>query len=104
MCHTVAMAATAHTDSATPASPIARPTPRPRGDWAAWGSEPARLPAAAKAVVATLLPGKAHPVPRRRVPELTPSLISDADLGALADVVGAHHASRADAVRLLHLG
>lgn len=98
------MAATAHTDSATPASPIARPAPRPRGDWDAWGSEPARLPAAAKAIVATLLPGKAHPVPRRQVPELTPSLISAADLGALADVVGAHHASRADAVRLLHLG
>ncbi|WP_342000820.1 FAD-binding oxidoreductase [Microbacterium sp. LWH7-1.2] len=102
------MAATVHTDSpgdpATPARPVAVPTPRPRGDWDAWGSEPARLPAAAKAIVATLLPGKAHPVPRRAEPVLTPSLLSDDDLAALAAVVGPGAASRDDAVRLLHLG
>ncbi|MEV4687700.1 FAD-binding oxidoreductase [Microbacterium sp. LWH3-1.2] len=102
------MAATVHTDSpgdpATPARPVAIPTPRPRGDWDAWGSEPARLPAAARAIVATLLPGKAHPVPRRAEPVLTPSLLPDDDLAALAAVVGADAASRDDAVRLLHLG
>lgn len=102
------MAATAHTDPPSdpspPARPLAVPAPRPRGDWDAWGSEPARLPAAAKAIVATLLPGKAHPVPHRAMPALTPSLLPDADLAALAVIVGDDHATRDDAVRLLHLG
>ncbi|MBW9110092.1 FAD-binding oxidoreductase [Microbacterium ureisolvens] len=102
------MAATAHTDSpgdpANPARALAIPTPRPRGDWDAWGSEPARLPAGAKAIVATLLPGKAHPVPHRAAPVLTPSLLPDDDLAALAAVVGADAATRDDAVRMLHLG
>ncbi|WP_426324314.1 FAD-binding oxidoreductase [Microbacterium sp. E-13] len=84
--------------------PLERPSPRPRGDWDAWGSEPARLPAAAKAIVATLLPGKAHPVARRQGPVLTPSRLTDADLGALAAVVGAENATRDDGVRRLHLG
>ena len=102
------MAATAHTDPpsdpSTPARPVAVPVPRPRGDWDAWGSEPARLPAAAKAIVATLLPGRAHPVPHRDRPVLTPSLLPDADLDVLAEIVGAANATRHDAVRMLHLG
>ena len=100
------MAATAHStpDPATPPRPLAVPAARPRGAWDAWGTEPARLPAAAKTIVATLLPGKAHPVLHRAAPALTPSLLSDADLTALADVVGADHATRDDAVRALHLG
>lgn len=102
------MAATVPTDSpsdpASPARPLAVPTPRPRGDWDAWGSEPARLPAAAKAIVATLLPGKAHPVPHRPAPVLTRSLLSDDDLAALAGIVGPDAATRDDAVRMLHLG
>ncbi|KQP69678.1 flavoprotein [Microbacterium sp. Leaf288] len=84
--------------------PLAVPTPRPRGEWDAWGSEPARLPTAAKAIVATLLPGKAHPVARRTAPVLTPSLLPDGDLAALAGVVGADAATRDDAVRMMHLG
>jgi alkyldihydroxyacetonephosphate synthase len=80
------------------------PTPRPRGAWDAWGSDAARLPAAAKAITATVLPGKAHPVRRRAVPALTPSLLSDADLDALAVVVGRDQVTRDDGVRLLHLG
>lgn len=54
--------------------------------------------------MATILPGKAHPVARRDRPVLTASLLSDADLEALADIVGAEHATREDAVRSLHLG
>ncbi len=88
----------------TPGRPIAVPAPRPRGDWDAWGSEPARLPAAAKAIVATLLPGKTHPVPHRDAPVLTPSLLPDDDLAALGDLVGPEAATRDDAVRTMHLG
>ncbi len=101
------MSATAHTDATSvPAipRPLAVPAPRPRGGWDAWGSEPARLPAAAKAIVATLIPGKAHPVPHRDAPTLTPSVVEDADLAALAAVVGSDNATRDDAVRALHLG
>ncbi|MFC8680971.1 FAD-binding oxidoreductase [Microbacterium ureisolvens] len=102
------MVATAHSDPAREPAPTRRPlavpSPRPRGAWDAWGTQPARLPAAAKAIVATLLPGKAHPVPRRAAPALTASLLTDADLADLAAVVGAEHATRDDAVRMLHLG
>jgi alkyldihydroxyacetonephosphate synthase len=102
------MAATAHTDTssdpAPPPRPLAVPAPRPRGRWDAWGDEPARLPAAAKAIVATLLPGKAHPVPHRASPVLAPSQLADADLDALAAIVGSAHATRDDAVRMSHLG
>lgn len=93
-------------DHPTPRAPrpLAVPAPHARGDWDAWGSESARLPAAAKAIVATLIPGKPHPVPRRARPTLTPSLITDDDLAALADAVGAEHVTRDDAVRALHLG
>lgn len=102
------MAAMAHTDppgdAAPPPRPLAVPIPRPRGAWDAWGSEAARLPAAARAIMATVLPGKTHPVRRRAVPALTPSLLSDADLDALAGVVGRDQVTRDDEVRLLHLG
>jgi len=102
------MAATVPTpppgDSAPSARPIEIPAPRPRGAWDAWGSTPAHLPAAAKAIVATLLPGKAHPVPRRETPALTATALSDDDLDALAAIVGAEHATQDDDVRLLHLG
>ncbi|MBW9093812.1 FAD-binding oxidoreductase [Microbacterium jejuense] len=82
----------------------ATPAPRERGPWDAWDPEPARLPAAARAIVATVVPGKAHPVPRRARPALTPSHLGDEDLVALTDVVGAGNATRDDDVRALHLG
>lgn len=82
----------------------ATPAPRERGPWDAWDPEPARLPAAARAIVATVVPGKAHPVPRRARPVLTPSHLGDEDLVALTDVVGAGNATRDDDVRALHLG
>ncbi|MGL4255480.1 MAG: FAD-binding oxidoreductase [Microbacterium sp.] len=95
------MTATAHSG---PPRPLAVPAPAARSEWDAWGTEPARLPAGAKALLATLVPGKAHPVPRRTAPVLTPSRLDDADLAALGAIVGAEHASTADAVRMLHLG
>jgi alkyldihydroxyacetonephosphate synthase len=95
------MTATAHSG---PPRPLAVPAPAARSEWDAWGTEPARLPAGAKALIATLVPGKAHPVPRRTAPVLTPSRLDDADLAALGAIVGAEHASTADAVRMLHLG
>jgi alkyldihydroxyacetonephosphate synthase len=91
-------------DAALGVRPLAVPAPRPRGDWDAWGATPARLPAAATAIVATLLPGRAHPVPRRQQPTLTPSLLPDDDLDALKALVGPEGATRDDAVRALHLG
>lgn len=101
------MVAPAHTDppsDAAPPRPLAVPTPRPRSSWDSWGTEPARLPSAAKAIVATLLPGKAHPVRRRAAPRLTPSLLSDADFDALAGILGDAHLTRTDEGRVLHLG
>ncbi|MET0813451.1 MAG: FAD-binding oxidoreductase [Microbacterium sp.] len=87
-----------------PPTPPSVPTPRARSDWDAWGTEPAHLPAAAKALIATLLPGKAHPVVRVARPALTPSRLEDADLDALRTAVGADHVTCDDAVRALHLG
>nr|WP_206687605.1 FAD-binding oxidoreductase [Microbacterium yannicii] len=101
------MVAPAHTDppgDAAPPRPLAVPTPRPRSSWDSWGTEPARLPPAAKAIVATLLPGKAHPVRRRAAPRLTPSLLPDADFDALAGILGDAHLTRTDEGRVLHLG
>ncbi|MFB8147759.1 FAD-binding oxidoreductase [Microbacterium sp. NPDC056003] len=95
---------TASASPGSPLRPLAVPEPRPRSAWDAWGAQPARLPAGAKAIMATLLPGRAHPVPRRDRPVLTPSRLSDADVAALADVVGGDHATRDDAVRTWHLG
>lgn len=96
------MSATAHTPARR--EPLARPAPRPRSAWDAWGTAPATLPAGARAVIATLLPGKAHPVPRRARPVLTPSRLDEADLAALRDAVGADHATADDDVRMWHLG
>ncbi|WP_442575107.1 FAD-binding oxidoreductase [Microbacterium sp. F51-2R] len=88
----------------SPTPPLAVPPPAKRSDWDAWGDEPARLPAGARALVSTVLPGKAHPVPRRVRPALTPSRLTDEDLAALGDLLGAVHATRDDDARLLHLG
>ncbi len=85
-------------------APLAVPAPRPRSDWDAWGAHTARLPAAARTILATLLPGKPHPIPRREAPVLTPSRLGEHDLEALAAIVGADHATRDDAERALHLG
>lgn len=85
-------------------SPIAVPTPRPRSDWDAWGTQPVRLPVGARALVATVLSGKAHPVPRRAIPLLSPSRLTDADLPGLAAVVGEANVTTDDALRLVHLG
>ena len=88
--------------SSTP--PLAIPAPAGRSDWDAWGDEPARLPAGARALVAAVLPGKAHPVPRRPHPALTPSRLTAEDLAALASAAGRGVATTEDDVRLLHLG
>ena len=88
--------------SSTP--PLAIPAPAGRSDWDAWGDEPARLPAGARALVAAVLPGKAHPVPRRPRPELTPSRLTAEDLAALASAAGRGAATTADDTRMLHLG
>lgn len=88
--------------SSTP--PLAIPAPAGRSDWDAWGDEPARLPAGARALVAAVLPGKAHPVPRRPRPALTPSRLTDDDLAALASAAGRGVATADDEARLLHLG
>ncbi|QIG38262.1 FAD-binding oxidoreductase [Microbacterium sp. 4R-513] len=85
-------------------SPLAIPRAAPRSDWDVWGDEPAKLPAGARAIIATVLPGKAHPVPRRSTPILTASRMGNDDLDALAAIVGAGHATRDDAARMLHLG
>lgn len=85
-------------------TPLAIPSPARRSDWDAWGDEPAKLPPGARAIVAAILPGKAHPVPRRDHPVLTASKLADADFAALAAVVGPDAATFDDAVRALHLG
>lgn len=97
------MTATAPSPDPVP-RPLAVPPPGPRSEWDAWGTEPARLPAGAKAILATLLPGKAHPVPRRSAPVLTPSLLTDDDAAALRAVVGEDGVVTGDEERMLHLG
>jgi alkyldihydroxyacetonephosphate synthase len=91
-----------------PHFPLALPSPAPRLHWDAWGdgTHPGHLPPGAKALVAALLPGKAHPVPRREIAEvrLTPSRLDDADLAALRAAVGDAHVTHDDAARLRHLG
>ncbi|MEZ3159986.1 FAD-binding oxidoreductase [Microbacterium sp. BWT-B31] len=84
--------------------PVAVPAPRERSDWDAWGTHAAKLPAAARALLTTLIPGRPHPIPRIPGPVLVPSRLDDADLAALAAIVGDDGASRDDAVRMLHLG
>ncbi len=95
--------------SADPSPPSAAqgpalPSPAPRSAWDAWGTTPAKLPPGAKAILATLLPGKAHPVPRRQAPRLTSSRLDDSDLDALIETVSAEGVTTDDAVRALHLG
>lgn len=96
--------------STTPPSPdrapIAVPAPAQRSEWDAWGTTPAHLPAGARALVAALLPGRAHPVPRRSITEVTlrESRLGSVDLDALAAVVGQEHVTSDDSVRALHLG
>ncbi|GAA1946492.1 FAD-binding oxidoreductase [Microbacterium deminutum] len=80
------------------------PTVRPRSDWDAWGTDQARLPAGAKAILATILRGRPRPVARRAAPTLTASRIGDADLAALSAIVGEGAATPDDSVRMLHLG
>ena len=86
------------------AKPLALPAPRARSAWDAWGNEAARLPAGAKALVATVLPGR--PTPCRADPRrgLTPSRITESDTARLAAIVGEDAITRDDAVRALHLG
>lgn len=96
------MTATAH--SGSPSRPVEVPAPGPRSAWDAWGTEPARLPAAAKAIVSALLPGKPHPLPRREKPRLTPSRLTPGDLDALGAADGTGSARTDDEVRMLHLG
>lgn len=77
-------------------------------EWDAWGdgTHSAALPPGAKALVTTILPGKAHPVSRLTRAELTltPPTLSADDLAALRDVVGDEHVTTDDAARALHLG
>lgn len=93
-------------DATTPSahSPLAVPAARPRSAWDAWGNETVRLPPGAKALVAALLPGRAHPVPRRPAPTLTPSRLTETERQLLADAVGAAHVTTDDDARALHLG
>ncbi|MFE7846008.1 FAD-binding oxidoreductase [Microbacterium sp. NPDC057407] len=95
------MTATAHPGSAPPPE---RLPPAPRPPWDLWDLEPARLPAAARAIVSTLLPGRPHPVRRRPTPRLTPTRLDGGDLQALATAAPSGRATIDDAVRMLHLG
>src|SRR5690606_34663773 len=111
MCHTVTMdAPLPHADdhAARPPAAVAIPSPRPRMDWDAWGdgTRSAALPPGARALVTTILPGKAHPVARlpREALTLTPSTLSADDLTALGAVVGDEHVRTDDDARALHLG
>lgn len=84
--------------------PLAVPAPARRSAWDAWGEDEVRLPFGARSLVSALLPGTAHPVRRRQRPVLTASKLRDDTLAALAAAVGSEHATREDAVRMLHLG
>lgn len=92
------------TATSGPESARAVPSPRPRSAWDSWGNDPVRLPPGAKALIGTVLPGRAHPVARRPVPRLAPSRMAPADASELASVVGAAYVSTGDDVRTLHLG
>ncbi|MGZ0711388.1 FAD-binding oxidoreductase (plasmid) [Coraliomargarita sp. W4R53] len=82
---------------------LERPAPAPRSAWDAWGNTSTRLPAGAKAILATVLPGKAHPIPRLERPRLTHSRLKARDIEALSAVIGAEFVVTGDA-RALHLG
>ncbi len=87
-----------------PDSPVAVPEPRERSAWDAWGTEPARLPPGAKTLVATVLSGRPHPVPRRSAPSPAASRLDAEDLRALAAAVVGGDVSVDDEARVLHLG
>jgi alkyldihydroxyacetonephosphate synthase len=100
-----------HTDGKDAAGRSDRPTLLPaippavaRSTWDSWGTEPTPLPAGGKTLLTTLLPGKPHAAPRRVRPTLTASALADDDLESLRLIVGEHRATRADDVRMLHLG
>ncbi|GAA1985408.1 FAD-binding oxidoreductase [Microbacterium pumilum] len=76
----------------------------PRSRWDAWGTEPARLPPGARAILATVLPGKPRAIPRRDGPNLTPSHLDVTTLAAFAEIVGPANATLGDDLRMLHLG
>ena len=82
---------------------VPHPDPGPTGTPGA--REPARLPPARRHSSPTVLPGKAHPVPRRAAPTLTPSRLDDDDLArARRGRRRRPTSTRDDAVRMLHLG
>jgi alkyldihydroxyacetonephosphate synthase len=87
-------------------TPLAVPSPAGRSDWDAWGDEPAKLPAGARALIAAILPGKARPVPRRAIEDvaLRRSRLDGDDLSALSVPVGAENVAIDDDARILHLG
>lgn len=97
-------ALTPHPPSSSETTPIAVPAPRPRSAWDAWGTTTAPLPPGAKTLLATVLRGKPHPVPRRPSPQLTPSRMDEERLRTLTAIVGEENATRDDAARALHLG
>lgn len=98
------MPATTPSSTDPPSRAIEVPAPRPRSDWDAWGTDHARLPAGAKAILATVLSGKPRPVARRAIPTLLPSRLDDARLSILSAIVGDERATRDDSARMLHLG
>ncbi|MFJ6138733.1 FAD-binding oxidoreductase [Kitasatospora sp. NPDC092286] len=94
--------------SETQAGPAGAALPLPPMKWDAWG-DPAlarELPADIKALLAAALgvTGDAGPGPTAAEVVLRPSLLAEADLKALAAVVGEAHLSAADADRLPRAG
>ncbi len=91
----------------TPPPPPRVPAPRPRAIWDGWGdgTAPARLPAPVRAVVAAMLRGRPHPVPRldRTRLALTPGRLTAGQQAALAAAVPGGVDTSEDA-RALHLG
>src|SRR5918993_225974 len=87
-----------------PGSTRVVPPPRGRSAWDGWGTEAVRLPPGARALIATVLSGKAHPVPRRAAPSLSPSRLDAADLAELTAIIGDQHVRTDDDARVLHLG
>jgi alkyldihydroxyacetonephosphate synthase len=90
--------------SPSPATDVEVPSPRPRSDWDAWGTEHAKLPPGAKAILATVLRGKPRSIPRRDAPTVTVSRLIDPDREALEAAVGRENVRVDDAGRMLHLG
>ena len=75
-----------------------RPAPRPRSDWDAWGDRsPPGCPRAPRRSSRRCCPARRIPSPAARARASTPSRLADADLAALAGVVGRDRATRDDA-------